>query len=159
MDDIYPMQSRPLLLIITAFLIWLEINYKAARTHTPRYVKPNIDLMEKNPSIQRYLRDSINNNPFNQPTIYIQLEPLHPRLLGITYKLQTNTYLIGLNPLYSHQTLQRTLHHELVHVKQLDRQHLYKGLWMGKPQDWSLPWTKRPWEQQAERETRLLYKP
>lgn len=153
------MQSRPLLLIITACLLWLQINYKEPRTHTPRYVKPNIELMEKNPSIQRYLRDSINNNPFNQPQIYIQLEPLHPRLLGITYKLANNIYLIGLNPLYSHQTLQRTLFHELVHVKQLDRQHLDRDLWMGQPQDWSLPWSSRPWEQQAEAETHLLYKP
>ena len=153
------MQSRPLLLIITTILLWSNINHKAARTHTPRYVKPNIDLMEKNPSIQRYIKDSINNNPFNQPQIYIQLEPLHPRLLGITYKLANNIYLIGLNPLYRHQDLQRTLFHELVHVKQLDRQHLDRDLWMGQPQDWSLPWHSRPWEQQAEAETRLLYKP
>ena len=153
------MHGRPLLLLINLFFLWLQINYKAARTHTPRYVKPNIDLMEKNPSIQRYLRDSINPNPFNQPTIYIQLEPLHPRLLGITYKLQNNVYLIGLNPLYSQPILERTLFHELVHVKQLDRKHLDRGLWMGQPQDWTLPWSSRPWEQQAERETRLLYKP
>ena len=115
--------------------------------------------MEKNPSIQRYIKDSINRVPFNQPQIYIQLEPLHPRLIGITYKLANNLYLIGLNPLYSHLTLQRTLFHELVHVKQLDRQHLNGSLWMGLPQDWSLPWSSRPWEQQAERETDLLYKP
>ena len=153
------MQSRPLLLLITLFLIWLQINYKEPKRTQPRYTKPNIDLMEKNPSIQRYIKDSINRVPFNQPTIYIQLEPLHPRLLGITYKLQNNTYLIGLNPLYSQQTLQRTLFHELVHVKQLDRQHLNGSLWMGLPQDWSLPWSSRPWEQQAERETDLLYKP
>ena len=153
------MQSRPLLILITIFLIWLQINYKDPVRPQPRYQKPNIDLMEKNPSIQRYIKDSINHIPFNQPTIYIQLEPLHPRLLGITYKLASNTYLIGLNPLYSQQTLQRTLFHELVHVKQLDRGHLYGSLWMGKPQDWSLPWSSRPWEQQAERETHKLYKP
>ena len=153
------MQNRPLLLLITIFLIWSNINYKEPRTHRPQYIKPNIERMEKNPSIQRYLRDSIHNNPFNKPQIYIQLEPLHPRLLGITYKLANNIYLIGLNPIYSQQTLQRTLFHELVHVKQLDRNHLYGSLWMGKPQDWSLPWSSRPWEQQAEAETHLLYKP
>lgn len=153
------MQNRPLLLIITFFLIWLEINHEEPRTLAPRYQQPNIERMEKNPSIQRYLRDSIHIAPFNKPTIYIQLEPLHPRLLGITYKLANNTYLIGLNPLYSQQTLQRTLFHELVHVKQLDRNHLYGSLWMGKPQDWSLPWSSRPWEQQAEAETDKLYKP
>ena len=153
------MQSRPLLLLITLFLIWLQINYKEPKRTQPRYTKPNIDLMEKNPSIQRYIKDSINRVPFNQPQIYIQLEPLHPRLIGITYKLANNLYLIGLNPLYSHLTLQRTLFHELVHVKQLDRQHLNGSLWMGLPQDWSLPWSSRPWEQQAERETDLLYKP
>jgi len=153
------MQSRPLLLLITLFLIWLQINYKEPKRTQPRYTKPNIDLMEKNPSIQRYIKDSINRVPFNQPQIYIQLEPLHPRLIGITYKLANNLYLIGLNPLYSQQTLQRTLFHELVHVKQLDRQHLNGSLWMGLPQDWSLPWSSRPWEQQAERETDLLYKP
>ena len=153
------MQSRPLLILITIFLIWLQINYKDPVRPQPRYTKPNIERMEKNPSIQRYIKDSINHIPFNQPTIYIQLEPLHPRLLGITYKLASNTYLIGLNPLYSQQTLQRTLFHELVHVKQLDRNHLYGSLWMGKPQDWSLPWSSRPWEQQAEAETHKLYKP
>jgi len=153
------MQSRPLLLLITLFLIWLQINYKEPRRPQPRYTKPNIERMEKNPSIQRYIKDSINRVPFNQPQIYIQLEPLHPRLIGITYKLQNNLYLIGLNPLYSQQTLERTLFHELVHVKQLDRQHLNGSLWMGLPQDWSLPWSSRPWEQQAERETDLLYKP
>ena len=125
----------------------------------PRYVKPNIDLMKENPSIQRYLKDSINRVPFNPPTIYIHLEPLHPKLLGITYKLSNNTYLIGLNPLYSHHTLQRTLHHELVHVKQLDRGQINGHLWKGQPQDWSLPWAQRPWELEAERETDLLYKP
>ena len=153
------MQSRPLLLLITIFLIWLQINHEDPKRPQPRYTKPNIDLMEKNPSIQRYIKDSINRVPFNQPQIYIQLEPLHPRLIGITYKLANNLYLIGLNPLYSHLTLQRTLFHELVHVKQLDRQHLNGSLWMGLPQDWSLPWSSRPWEQQAERETDLLYKP
>jgi len=153
------MQSRPLLLLITIFLIWLQINHEEPKRPQPRYTKPNIDLMEKNPSIQRYIKDSINRVPFNQPQIYIQLEPLHPRLIGITYKLANNLYLIGLNPLYSQQTLQRTLFHELVHVKQLDRQHLNGSLWMGLPQDWSLPWSSRPWEQQAERETDLLYKP
>ena len=153
------MQNRPLLLIIRFFLIWLQINHEEPRTHRPKYQQPNIERMEKNPSIQRYLRDSINIAPFNKPTIYIQLEPLHPRLLGITYKLANNTYLIGLNPLYSQQTLERTLFHELVHVKQLDRNHLYGSLWMGKPQDWSLPWSSRPWEQQAEAETDKLYKP
>jgi hypothetical protein len=115
--------------------------------------------MEKNPSIQRYIKDSINRGPFNKPTIYIQLEPLHPRLIGITYKLANNTYLIGLNPLYSHLTLQRTLFHELVHVKQLDRKWIDGDLWMGRKQDWSLPWSSRPWEQQAEAETDLFYKP
>ena len=153
------MQSRPLLPLITCFLIWLQINYKDPVRPQPRYEKPNIERMEKNPSIQRYIKDSINHIPFNQPTIYIQLEPLHPRLLGITYKLASNTYLIGLNPLYSQQTLKRTLFHELVHVKQLDRGHLHGSLWMGEPQDWSLPWSSRPWEQQAEAETELLYKP
>ena len=153
------MSHRLLLILITGFLLWLQINYKEPRQPRPRYQQPNIERMEKNPSIQRYLRDSINRNPFNQPQIYIQLEPLHPRLLGITYKLANNTYLIGLNPLYSHPTLQRTLFHELVHVKQLDRQHLNGTLWMGQPQDWSLPWSSRPWEQQAEAETELLYKP
>lgn len=153
------MQSRPLLILITCFLIWLQINYKEPRRPQPRYTKPNIERMEKNPSIQRYIKDSINRVPFNQPQIYIQLEPLHPRLIGITYKLANNLYLIGLNPLYSQQTLERTLFHELVHVKQLDRQHLNGSLWMGLPQDWSLPWSSRPWEQQAERETDLLYKP
>ena len=153
------MSHRPILILTTCFLIWLQINYKEPRTPRPRYQQPNIERMEKNPSIQRYIKDSINIAPFNQPQIYIQLEPLHPRLLGITYKLANNLYLIGLNPIYSHPILQRTLFHELVHVKQLDRQHLNGHLWMGQPQDWSLPWSSRPWEQQAERETELLYKP
>ena len=153
------MQRRPLLLLITIFLIWLQINHEEPKTHRPKHQQPNIERMEKNPSIQEYIKDSINNNPFNQPQIYIQLEPLHPRLLGITYQLANNIYLIGLNPIYSQQTLERTLFHELVHVKQLDRNHLYGSLWMGKPQDWSLPWSSRPWEQQAEAETHLLYKP
>ena len=153
------MSHRPILILTTCFLIWLQINYKEPSAPRPRYQQPNIERMEKNPSIQRYIKDSINIAPFNQPQIYIQLEPLHPRLLGITYKLANNLYLIGLNPIYSHPILQRTLFHELVHVKQLDRQHLNGTLWMGQPQDWSLPWSSRPWEQQAERETELLYKP
>lgn len=148
-----------LLILLTTLLLYLEINHQEPQRSQPRYVKPNIERMEKNQSIQEYIKDSINNNPFNQPQILIQLEPLHPRLIGITYKLQNNLYLIGLNPLYSHLTLQRTLFHELVHVKQLDRQHLNGDQWMGKPQDWSLPWSSRPWEQQAEAETDLFYKP
>lgn len=153
------MKGRPLLIFLTLFFIWLHINYEKPRQLVPRYNKPNIERMEKNPSIQRYIKDSINRGPFNKPTIYIQLEPLHPRLIGITYKLANNTYLIGLNPLYSHLTLQRTLFHELVHVKQLDRKWIDGDLWMGRKQDWSLPWSSRPWEQQAEAETDLFYKP
>lgn len=147
-------------LLIGLFLYFNHPKGKATPLRTqPRYIKPNIERMKQNPSIDRYVKDSINRVPFNQPTIYIQLEPLNPRLLGITYRLENNIYLIGLNPLYSHPTLERTLHHELVHVKQLDRGHLHEGKWMGQPQDWSLPWSSRPWEQQAERETHLLYRP
>lgn len=115
--------------------------------------------MKANPSIHRYIRDSIQNRPFLKPQIYIQLQPLHPQLIGITHELDNNLYLIGLNPLYSHTVLQRTLFHELVHVKQLDRDHLQEGLWKGKPQDWSLPWASRPWELNAEQETYQLYRP
>ena len=105
------------------------------------------------------MADSIQQYPFNKPQILIQLEPLHPGLLGITYKLNPNLYLIGLNPLYSHLTLERTLFHELVHVKQLVNRDLDGKLWKGQLQDWTLPWSSRPWEQQAEAETRLFYKP
>ena len=115
--------------------------------------------MLENPSINRYMADSIQQYPFNKPQILIQLEPLHGGILGITYKLKPNLYLIGLNPLYSHLTLERTLFHELVHVKQLVNRDLDGNLWKGQLQDWTLTWSSRPWEQQAEAETRLFYKP
>ena len=148
-----------LLILLTTLLLYLQINHEEPQRPQPRYVKPQINLMLQNPSIKEYMADSIQQYPFNKPQILIQLEPLHPRLLGITYKLQNNLYLIGLNPLYSHLTLQRTLFHELVHVKQLVNRDLDGKLWKGQLQDWTLTWSSRPWEQQAEAETRLFYKP
>ena len=148
-----------LLILLTAILLYLQTHHEEPQRSQPRYVKPNIERMEKNQSIQEYIKDSIKQYPFNPPQILIQLEPLHPRLIGITYKVANNLYLIGLNPLYSHPILQRTLFHELVHVKQLVNRDLDGKLWKGQPQDWSLPWSSRPWEQQAERETDLFYKP
>ena len=152
------MKAR-LLILLTLILLYLEINHEEPQRSQPRYIKPNINRMLENPSIKEYMADSIQQYPFNPPQILIQLEPLYPGLLGITYKLKPNLYLIGLNPLYSHLTLERTLFHELVHVKQLVNRDLDGNLWKGQLQDWTLPWSSRPWEQQAEAETRLFYKP
>ena len=98
------------------------------------------------------------------PQIDIILQPLLPNIIGITHNLGNNRYLIGLNMFHRQSILQRTLHHELVHVKQfhlnlLDKQTNGIDTWLGKPIDWSLPWASRPWEQMAEEETRQLYNP
>ena len=154
---------RILLLIWSTLIIGLNLSApKGPQQPQPPqgWIKPNIELMQTNPSIERYIRDSILPHPPLRPVyIHIHFQPLHPRYLGQTIQLGTNRYLIALNPIYTHPRLERTLHHELVHVKQHLRKDIEGNLWKGQPMDWSRPWSQRPWEVQAERETQLLFKP
>tara|TARA_B110000977_G_C10956593_1_gene446848 strand:- start:96 stop:563 length:468 start_codon:yes stop_codon:yes gene_type:complete len=132
---------------------------------TKQWREPSLNRIIQHPDNQRYIRDSINRGHFMQhPQIDIILQPLLPNIIGITHNLGNNRYLIGLNMFHRQSILTRTLHHELVHVKQfhlnlLDKQTNGIDLWIGKPIDWSLPWASRPWEQMAEEETRQLYNP
>lgn len=154
---------RILLLFLSISLIGLHLSAPKGSTkpQTPLgWERPSIERMQQNPSIQRYLRDSILPPPPLRPIyIHIKFQPLHPRYLGQTVQLQPDRYLIALNPIYTHPLLERTLHHELVHVKQHLRKDIEDNKWRGQPMDWSRPWSERPWEVQAEWETRLLYKP
>lgn len=154
---------RILKLLLSIFLIVLHLS---APTRQPKsqppsgWERPSIERMQTNPSIQRYIRDSIYPGPPLRPVhIHIKFQPLNPRYLGQTIQLNSHRYLIALNPIYTHSRLERTLHHELVHVKQHLRKDIDGSSWKGKPMDWSRPWSQRPWEIQAERETELLYKP
>lgn len=156
-----PYSLRILLMLMSTLLIGLQLSAPQGKPkpQPPKgWIRPNIELMQQNPSIQRYIRDSILPPPPLRPVnIHIKFQPLHPRYLGQTIQLDNNLYLIALNPIYTHPSLERTLHHELVHVKQHLRKDIEDNKWKGQPMDWSLPWSQRPWEVQAERETELLF--
>lgn len=91
------------------------------------------------------------------PKIEIRLDLMSPRILGITKQLNTNHYLILLSPLQTREQLELTLLHELVHVKQFTRRLLFKKgeltYWKGQVIDWNQAYSKRPWEQQAFKES------
>ena len=129
------------ILILVALLI--------ERAPTPQSLFPE-------PIHLQYIQDSI-QRPVPQYQIQIEIKPafLNQYTAGQTYQINQDHYLILLNPIYRDQwTL--TLLHELVHVKQFKDQKLqyhpstHQWTWLQRPIDWSLPWSDRPWEQEAD---------
>jgi len=91
--------------------------------------------------------------PWIQPTVYIEFAPLQQHILGLTRKIGPNQYMVDLNPIFPKQLLERTLRHELIHVRQFHigdlRQQPNGILWKGKLYPHNTPYETRPWEVEA----------
>ena len=91
--------------------------------------------------------------PWIQPTVYIEFAPLQQHILGLTRKIGPNQYMVDLNPIFPRSMLERTLRHELIHVRQFhvgDLQQQPNGiLWKGKLYPFNTPYETRPWEIEA----------
>jgi len=104
----------------------------------------------------QYIQDSI-QRPIPQHPIQIEIRVafLPPNIVGQTYPINQDQYLILLNPVHRSKW-PLTLLHELVHVKQFKTQRLQyntqtrEWYWLNQPCNWLTPWSERPWEQEAE---------
>lgn len=140
-----------------------ELSYKEPE-HKPFKKMATLPEIFDNESIQSFLQDSLLFTPPRiQPLIVTRLSPLHPKIIGLTTEITQGVYLIQLNGIYSSETLQRTLFHELIHVYQFERDLLQEMgrfiVWKNVIFSWSVPWDKRPWEIHAEMMTEQLFVP
>ena len=106
----------------------------------------------------QYIQDSIQRPiPQHQIQIEIRVAILPPNIIGQTYPINQDQYLILLNPVHRSKW-SLTLLHELVHVKQFKTQRLQynpqtrEWSWLNQPCNWQTPWSERPWEQEAQHE-------
>lgn len=116
---------------------------------------PNTQLFPE-PIHHQYIQDSI-QRPIPQHQIQIELYQAHLpyHTIGQTFQINQDHYLVLLNPIHRDKwTL--TFLHELVHIKQFKDQRLqyvpstHQWTWLNRPIDWTLPWSDRPWEQEAD---------
>lgn len=120
--------------------------------------RPNPVPFRFHPTHIQYIQDSI-QRPIPQHQIRIMVHQYleWSKIAGTTHRITDNDYLIQLNRLYI-RDYWKTTHHELVHVKQMVKQHLHlnpetqQWSWHGKPIDWQLPYKQRPWESEASKE-------
>lgn len=130
---------------------------------TPSILNYSMQDVTSNKSIRAFITDSINTSNFYIPKVIIKFAPLHYRIGGITTEISPGTYFIQLNRSHDLLTIQRTLFHEWVHVLQFHRGWLKDNdnivEWKGDYYAWSLPWSLRPWEVNAEAYTNTLFKP
>ena len=111
----------------------------------------------------QYIQDSI-QRPIPQHPIQIEIRValLPPNIVGQTYPINQDQYLILLNPVHRSKW-SLTLLHELVHVKQFKTQRLQynqqtrQWSWLNQPINWLTPWSERPWEQEADRQALQYY--
>jgi len=104
----------------------------------------------------KILCHSLYSNLESETTVIIQTKAYLPfGVNGVTYDLGNSTFLIQL----AHQSknIDRwwTLLHEWAHVYQFDLGKLEEPVngpikWMGLPNDFSKPWSERPWELDAD---------
>lgn len=131
----------------------------------PKFRKsPTVAEVFNNKSTLRFIEDSILFTPPRiSPLVKTKMGPLHPRIIGLTTEVSRGVYLIQLNSMYSVETLQRTLFHELAHVYQFERGILQDMgdiiLWKGKVYGWDKRWSERPWELHAEGLVEELFVP
>ena len=111
----------------------------------------------------QYINDSIQPPiPQRQHQIELHLAKLPPNILGITKPIHKHLSVILINPEYRHLH-NPTIMHELIHVKQFYRGELElidnQWYWKGTLIDWSTPYAQRPWECQADHQSRqYVYK-
>jgi hypothetical protein len=101
-----------------------------------------------------WIKDSlIQPIPNNQWNIQWESQPLHPRIAGITRLIGERQILIDLNPMWKWDW-DHVFMHELIHAKQIQDGRLEiknnTWYWDGELCDWTLPWSARPWEIDAE---------
>ena len=93
------------------------------------FKRATISQVINNESAQRFLRDSLMQNPpFRVPFIQTKMSPLDFRIVGLTTEILPGVYLIQLNSRYSLEKLERTFFHELVHVYQFENNLLKEVL-------------------------------
>jgi hypothetical protein len=103
--------------------------------------------------IVQYKNTIVNRPPYLQPTIYLELSPLYPTVLGITRQISAQVFIIDINGLVNNPFLERTVLHELVHVSQLSSGELINlpngWMWESKFYSFDSTYETRPWEVQA----------
>ena len=104
--------------------------------------------------IERFNQLNFPAPPRRGPIVYIQPAPLHPMLRGLTRELEPGIYIIDINPALRPWAREKTILHELQHVLQLwngDLQTRKDGFyWKGQHFPWNHPYTRRPWELDAQ---------
>ena len=125
----------------------------------PEPPKPELKFT-LHPTHKQYIQDSIQPPIPQQPIkIYWHLAWSNPKLKGLTYQIDQHHYIIHLNKFWKHEWWLVT-HHELVHVKQLVRQHLATRTthwqWHHTPYPFDTPYMQRPWELEAFREANQI---
>ena len=101
-----------------------------------------------------WIKDSLTQPiPNKQWDIQWESQPLHPRIAGITRLIGERQILIDLNPMWKWDW-DHVFMHELIHAKQIQDGRLEiknnTWYWDGELCDWTLPWSARPWEIDAE---------
>ena len=108
-------------------------------------------LITKN--IIGYKNTIVNRPPYLQPTIYLKSSPLYPTILGLTREVNSQVFIIDINILLNNPFIERTILHELIHVKQISSGQLVNltngWLWQSKFYAFDSPYETRPWEVQA----------
>jgi hypothetical protein len=104
-------------------------------------------------TIIKYKNTIVNRPPYLQPTIYLKSSPLYPTLLGLTREISPQVFIIDINILSNNPFIERTILHELIHVRQISSGQLvtlYNGwLWQNKFYSFDSPYESRPWEVEA----------
>lgn len=115
-------------------------------------VDPELNFIITDRIIQ-YKNTIINRPPYLQPTIYLVTSPLYPTLLGLTREIAPQVFIIDINILPNNPFIERTILHELVHVRQISSGQLVNlsngWLWKSKFYSFDSPYESRPWEVQA----------
>lgn len=110
--------------------------------------------------IIEYKNTIVNRPPYLQPVIYIKTSPLYPLILGLTREISPQVFVIDINILSNNQFIERTILHELVHVRQISSGqlvNLYNGwLWESKFYSFYSPYETRPWEEQARSQALII---
>lgn len=130
--------------------------YKGQPTHIP---EQQLQPFQYHPSHLQYIEDSI-QPPIPQIPVEIQVHQtiLHPLTVATAHQLSDRLFLIRINLM--HQPLwYSTMHHELVHIKQMVKKDLdlrqNTWYWKGQPADWTIPYSDRPWEVQADLQAQM----
>lgn len=115
-------------------------------------VDPELDFLITD-KIIGYKNTIINRPPYLQPVIYLKSSPLYMGFLGLTREIEPQVYIIDINIFSYNTSMEKTILHELIHVRQISSGQLVNlqngWLWESKFYSFNLPYDDRPWEIQA----------